>query len=379
MTKAMQIDAIHLREINLPLAYPFETSFGVTTARRILLVEIEAEGLSGWGECVAGEHPYFSEETVDTAWLCAQLELAPKLLEGEVLYGGSCPKIFQQVRGNRMAKAALENAVWDLEAQREGVSLSSLLGGTREVIPCGVSIGIQSSPERLMEKIEVELAAGYQRIKLKCKPGWDTTIFEEVRARWPDILLSCDANSAYRMRDIDRIAEWDCFNLLMIEQPLWYDDFYFHSMLQKRLETPICLDESIRNRRDTLAAIDMESCRIINIKVGRVGGFSEAIAVHNAAAERGIPVWCGGMLETGIGRSHNIALSSLSNFTLPGDVSASSRYWTEDIIEPAVTVSAQGEIAVPQGPGRGFEILHDRVEALTVRKTTLRVDARVLA
>jgi len=379
MTKPMQIDAIHLREINLPLAYPFETSFGVTTDRRILLVEVEADGLTGWGECVAGEHPHFSEETIDSAWLCAELELAPKLLESEVLYGGSCPKIFHQVRGNRMAKAALENAVWDLEAQMEGVSLSSLLGGTREVIACGVSIGIQSSPDRLMDKIETELAAGYQRINLKCKPGWDTTIFEEVRERWSDILLSCDANSAYRMRDIDRIADWDRFKLLMIEQPLWYDDFYFHSMLQKRLETSICLDESIRNRRDALAAIDMESCRIINIKVGRVGGFSEAIAVHNAAAERGIPVWCGGMLETGIGRSHNIALSSLPNFSLPGDVSASSRYWEHDIIEPAVTVSPKGEIAVPQGPGRGFEVLRDRVEALTVRKTTVRANARVMA
>ncbi|HWZ51510.1 MAG TPA: o-succinylbenzoate synthase [Granulicella sp.] len=379
MTKPMQIDAIHLREIHLPLAHPFETSFGVTTARRILLLEVEADGLTGWGECVAGEHPFFSEETVDTAWLCIESELAPKLLEGEVLYGGSCPKIFHQVRGNRMAKAALENAVWDLEAQMEGVSLASLLGGTRERIPCGVSIGIQSSPERLMDKIAEELAAGYQRIKLKCKPEWDTAIFEAVRNRWPDILLSCDANSAYRMRDIDRLADWDRFHLLMIEQPLWYDDFYFHSMLQKRLETPICLDESIRNRRDALAAIDMESCRIINIKVGRVGGFSEAIAVHNAATERGIPVWCGGMLETGIGRSHNIALSSLPNFSLPGDVSASGRYWHQDIIEPAVTVSPQGEITVPDIPGRGFEVQRDRVETLTVRKTTLKPRARVMA
>ncbi len=249
-----------------------------------------------------------------------------------------------------MAKAALENAVWDLEAQMEGVSLSELLGGTREVIPCGVSIGIQPSPEQLMDKIETELAAGYQRIKLKCKPGWDTNIFEAVRDRWPDILLSCDANSAYRMRDIDRIVDWDRFNLLMIEQPLWYDDFYFHSMLQKRLETPICLDESIRNRRDALAAIDMESCRIINIKVGRVGGFSEAIAVHNAATERGIPVWCGGMLETGIGRAHNIALSSLPNFSLPGDVSASSRYWERGHHRARRDRQPKGEIAVPQRP-----------------------------
>jgi O-succinylbenzoate synthase len=380
MTNSIQIDAIHLREINLPLAHPFETSFGVTTGRRILLIELESEGLSAWGECVAGEHPYFSDETVDTAWLITESELAPALLEtAELNGGGSCPRLFKQVRGHRMAKAAVENAVWDLEAQREGVSLSSLLGGTRQTIPCGVSIGIQRSPAALIDTIAKELAAGYQRIKLKCKPGWDATIFEAVRDRWPDILLSCDANSAYRMRDFDHIAAWDAFNLLMIEQPLWYDDFYFHSMLQKRLETSICLDESIRNRRDALAAIDMDSCRIINLKVGRVGGFSEAIAIHNAAAERGIPVWCGGMLETGIGRSHNIALSSLPNFSLPGDVSASARYWEQDIISPEVTVSDAGEIAVPQGPGRGYEVLRHRIDALTVRRSTLRARARVLA
>jgi O-succinylbenzoate synthase len=379
--KTMEIDAIHLREINLPLAHPFETSFGVTTARRILLVELESDGLASWGECVAGEHPYFSEETVDSAWFVTEAELAPRLLgSGEELRGGgSCPHIFKQVRGHRMAKAAVENAVWDLEAQQKGVSLSSLLGGTRAKIPCGVSIGIQASPEHLMETMELELEAGYQRIKLKCKHGWDTQIFEAVRKRWPEVLLSCDANSAYRMRDLDHIAGWEQFKLLMIEQPLWYDDFYFHSMLQKRLETSICLDESIRNRRDALAAIDMDSCRIINIKVGRVGGFSEAIAVHNAAAERGVPVWCGGMLETGIGRAHNIALSSLPNFSLPGDVSASKRYWHQDIIGPEVTVSSAGEIDVPQGVGRGFEVLRDRIEALTVRRSTLKAKARVLA
>jgi o-succinylbenzoate synthase len=375
----LNIDAIHLRELNMPLAQPFETSFGITTARRILLVELESEGLTAWGECVAGEHPYFSDEMIDTAWIVTETELAPRLLDADLEHAGGCVGLFRQVRGHRMAKAALENAVWDLEAQVERVSLSKLLGGTRSVIPCGVSIGIQPSSEQLMDKIATELAAGYQRIKLKCKPGWDNQIFEAVRARWPDITLSCDANSAYRMRDFDHIATWDQFNLLMIEQPLWYDDFYFHSMLQKRLDTPICLDESIRNRRDALAAIDMESCRIINIKVGRVGGFSEAIAVHNAAEERGIPVWCGGMLETGIGRSHNIALSSLSNFSLPGDVSASSRYWTDDIIEPAVTVAAKGEIAVPTAVGRGFEVRRDRVEALTVRRHTMHAKARVTA
>jgi O-succinylbenzoate synthase len=375
----LNIDAIHMREINMPLAYPFETSFGLTTGRRILLIELESDGLTAWGECVAGEHPYFSDETIDTAWLMTENELGPSLLDANVESGGSCPDIFRQVRGHRMAKAALENAVWDLEAQVERVPLAQLLGGIRTVIPCGVSIGIQPSPDQLMKKIATELAAGYQRIKLKCKPGWDNKIFEAVRNRWPDITLSCDANSAYRMKDLDHIASWDEFNLLMIEQPLWYDDFYFHSMLQKRLDTAICLDESIRNRRDALAAIDMESCRIINIKVGRVGGFSEAIAVHNAAEERGIPVWCGGMLETGIGRSHNIALSSLPNFSLPGDVSASSRYWAQDIIEPAVTVSPKGEITVPTAIGRGFEVQRDRIEALTVRRQTLHAKARVTA
>jgi o-succinylbenzoate synthase len=375
----LNIDAIHLREINMPLAYPFETSFGLTTGRRILLIELEADGLTGWGECVAGEHPYFSDEMIDTAWIITETELAPRLFDVEVRGGSSCPDLFKHVRGHRMAKAAIENAVWDLEAQAKRISLSELLGGTREKIPCGVSIGIQPSLEELMDKIVTELAAGYQRIKLKCKPGWDHHIFEAVRDRWPDIMLSCDANSVYRMKDLDHIAEWDRFNLLMIEQPLWYDDFYFHSLLQKRIKTDICLDESIRNRRDALAAIAMESCRIINIKVGRVGGFCEAIAVHNIAEERGIPVWCGGMLETGIGRSHNIALSSLSNFSLPGDVSASSRYWAQDLIEPEVTVSSSGEIVVPTSIGRGFEVQKDRIEALTVRRCTLRAKARVTA
>jgi len=375
----LRIDAIHLREINMPLAYPFETSFGLTTERRILLIEIESDGLVAWGECVAGEHPYFSNETIDTAWIITETELAPRLLDAELSGGGSCPQLFRQVRGHRMAKAAIENAVWDLEAQIEKVSLAELLGGTRSVISCGVSIGIQPSVEQLMDKIAAELDAGYQRIKLKCKPGWDTGIFEVVRARWPGITLSCDANSAYRMKDFDHIAGWDQFNLLMIEQPLWYDDFYFHATLQRRLKTAICLDESIRNRRDALAAIAMESCRIINIKVGRVGGFSEAIAVHNAAAERGIPVWCGGMLETGIGRAHNIALSSLPNFSLPGDVSASRRYWAEDIITPEVTVSKKGEIPVPTSIGSGYKVERDRIERLTVRRQTLRPKARVTA
>jgi o-succinylbenzoate synthase len=368
----MKIEAIHMREVNMPLAHPFETSFGVTTGRRILLVEIVAEGVSAWGECVAGEHPYFSDEMVDTAWHITETELAPRLLGAEISSGRDCPALFEQVRGHRMAKAALENAVWELDATRQGIALSQLLGGTRKKIPCGVSIGIQPTLAMLMEKIETEVSAGYQRIKLKCKPGWDEEIFTAVRERWPGITLSCDANSAYKLDDADRIATWDRFNLLMIEQPMWYDDFYFHAELQKRIKTAVCLDECIRNRRDAQAALENGSGRIINIKVGRVGGFSEAIAIHDVAAKHGVPVWCGGMLETGIGRAHNIALSSLPNFSLPGDVSASKRYWSEDIIEPEVVVSAKGEIVVPTTPGRGFQIVPERIEAFTVRKQMLR-------
>ena len=368
----MKIDAIILRELHIPLVRPFETSFGVTRNRRILLAEIKSEGLTGWGECTAGERPNFSAESTDSAWAAIVNELAPLLAAESPEHGGECPKIFRRVRGNRMAKAALENAIWDLEAQRQEVSLAHLIGGVRDRIPCGVSLGIQSSIPELMAIIESELAGGYQRIKLKCKMGWDVEVFEAVRNRWPGIMLSCDANSAYRLHDADHLVGCDAFDLLMIEQPLWHDDFYYHSMLQKRLKTPICLDESIHNRRDALAAIEMESCRIINIKLGRVGGFSEAIAVHNAAQERGIHVWCGGMLESGVGRSHNIALSTLENFTLPGDVSASARYWAEDIIEPEVTVSVAGEIVVPETPGRGYEVRADLVERLTVRKETIR-------
>ena len=368
----MKIDSIVLRELRMPLVRPFETSFGVTSNRRVILAEVRSEGLTGWGECTAGERPFFSAESTDSAWQVIVSELGPMLAAETPNHGGDCPRIFRLVRGNRMAKATLENAIWDLEAQREGISLSRLLGGVRDVVPCGVSLGIQKTIPELMAIIERELSAGYQRIKLKCKPGWDIEVFEKVRSRWPGIMLSCDANSAYKLRDADHLVEFDAFDLLMIEQPMWYDDFYYHSMLQKRLETPICLDESIRNRRDALAAIEMESCKIINIKLGRVGGFSEAIAVHNAAQERGIPVWCGGMLEAGIGRSHNIALSSLENFSLPGDVSASARYWREDIVEPEITVSAAGEIAIPDTPGRGYEVRTDLVERLTVRKEEIR-------
>ncbi len=298
--------------------------------------------------------------------------LAPALLGRDVQAGREVPALLAKVRQHRMAKAALENAVWDAEAQEKATPLWRLLGGTQPEIACGVSIGIQDSHEQLLQKIETELAAGYQRIKLKVKPGWDVDVLAKVRARWPNILLSCDANSAYTLADVEHLKAFEPFRLLMIEQPLWSDDFYFHSRLQKGMKTAICLDEAIRSARDAEAALELDACRIVNIKVGRVGGFSEAIAVHDVAQRFGVPVWCGGMLESGVGRSHNVALSTLPNFRLPGDVSASKRYWKEDIIEPEVTVSAEGTIAIGDKPGRGYELRSDLIEELTVRKEVLK-------
>lgn len=371
----MKIEAITLREIQMPLVHFFETSFGRTTQRRILLITLHTNGPEGWGECVAGEDPFYSEESIDTAWYAIERYLAPALLGKNVERGADVPALLGRVRGHRMAKGAVENALWDAEAQEKQLPLWRLLGGTQKEIACGVSIGIQDSVEQLLEKIETELNAGYRRIKVKCKPGWDVEVFEKIRARWPQIVLSCDANSAYTLEQVDHLKQFDRFNLLMIEQPLWHDDFYFHAQLQKQLKTAICLDEAIHGRRDAQAAIDLGACRIINIKVGRVGGISEAVAVHDVAKKSDIPVWCGGMLESGIGRSHNIALSTLPDFTLPGDVSASKRYWKEDIIDPAVEVSAQGFIQVPDAPGRGFKIKTDLIEKLTVRQQTLGVGA----
>jgi o-succinylbenzoate synthase len=374
MKEIMKIEAITLREIQMPLVHFFETSFGRTTERRILLVTLHTNGPEGWGECVAGEDPFYSEESIDTAWYAAERYLAPALLGKNVDHGTDAPALLGKIRGHRMAKGAVENALWDAEAQERQIPLWKLLGGTQKELACGVSIGIQNSHEQLLEKIDTELKAGYRRIKVKCKPGWDVEVFEKIRARWPNIVLSCDANSAYTLEQIDHLRKFDQFNLLMIEQPLWHDDFYFHAQLQKQIKSAICLDEAIHGRRDAQAAVELGSCRIINIKVGRVGGFSEAIAIHNVAHKAQLPVWCGGMLEAGIGRSHNIALSTLPNFTLPGDVSASKRYWKEDIIEPEVEVSAQGFIKVPDTPGRGFKLRPDLIEKLTVRKQTLRAD-----
>ncbi len=295
----MKIEAITLRELKMPLVHFFETSFGRTYTRRILLVTLRGEGLEGWGECVAGEGPFYSEEYIDGAWQVIAQYLAPMLLGKKLESGREVPALLARVREHPMAKAALENAAWDAEAQAKGVPLWKLLGGTRREIASGVSIGIQDSHEQLLQKIETELAAGYQRIKVKVKPGWDVEVLEKIRARWPEILLSCDANSAYTLGDSEHLKSFERFNLLMIEQPLWSDDFYFHARLQKQLRTALCLDEAIRSARDAEAALELGACRIVNIKVGRVGGFSEAIAVHDVAQRFGIPVWCGGMLEIG--------------------------------------------------------------------------------
>jgi len=372
----MQIEKITLHQIKMPLLHFFETSFGRTTDRHMVLVEVSSGGISGWGEITAGENPFYNEEWTESAWLIARDYVAPRILNHKFESAADVGARTAHIRGHKMARGGVEAAIWDLEARMLGCPLYQHIGGgARREIPCGVSIGIQESVPQLIQKIETELAAGYQRIKMKISPNWDVDVVREVRRRFPNTLVMADANSAYTLADAPRLKCLDEFGLMMIEQPLWHDDFYYHSMLQKRLNTAICLDESIRNRRDTLAAIEMESCRIINIKLGRVGGFSEAIAVHNAAQERGIPVWCGGMLESGIGRAHNIALSTLENFSLPGDVSASARYWVEDIIEPEVAVSRQGEILIPDIPGRGYEVRTDLVDRLTVRKETIRAFA----
>ena len=368
----MKIEAITLRELRMPLKYFFETSFGRAESRRVLLVTAHCEGVEGWAECVASDSPFFSYEWIETAWVTIRDFRTPALLGATLQNASDSATLMSRVRGHNMAKAALENAVWDAEAKQKQQPLWKLLGGTLREINCGVSIGIQNSHEQLLEKIATELHAGYQRIKVKVKPGWDLEVLAKIRKRWPDILLSCDANSAYKTSDLDHLRKFDEFKLLMIEQPLWDDDILQHAKLQRELKTSICLDESIRHARDAETAIELGACRIINIKVGRVGGFTEAIAVHDICKQHDIPVWCGGMLETGIGRAHNIALSTLPNFRLPGDVSASQRYWAEDIVDPEIEVSPRGTIAVSDAPGTGYQIKPDLIQKLTLRTETIR-------
>jgi len=364
----MKIESIELREIQLRLKSPFETSFGTVQNRRILLVEVIADGVSGWGEVTAGETPAYNAETTDTAWHVISDFMAPCLVGRSVAKASDFPGLMTQIRGHEMAKSAIENALWDAEAQLKGVPLHKLLGGTMEEIACGVSLGIRENPESLVRKVEEELGSGYQRIKLKIKPGKDYEFVRAVRKAFPAIRLSVDANSAYRLEDADHLKRLEEFSLLMMEQPLNWDDIHAHAKLQSQLQTAICLDECIHNTRHAVAAIELKACRIINIKLGRVGGHTEAREMQQACRERGIPVWCGGMLEAGIGRAHNIAMSTLAGFRLPGDVSASRRYWDEDIIEPAVEVTPQGTIRVPQSPGLGFAVKRDLIDRVTVRR-----------
>ena len=374
----MNITSVELREIRLPLVHFFETSFGRTTERRILLVRVtDKDGAEGWGECTAGEGPFYCEEWTETAWTTITTFLAPMVVGKEIESAADVWELMSAVRGHRMAKAAIETACWDLEARALGRPLWKHLGGVRAEISSGVSIGIQPEPAALIEKIEKELAAGYQRIKIKIKPGWDLKIIAQVREQFPEIRLMADANSAYTLSDVALFKELDQYNLMMIEQPLAHDDIFDHAELQKQIATPICLDESIHSSADALHAIQLGATRIINLKLGRVGGHAPAKKVERVSRENNIPVWCGGMLESGIGRAHNIAMATLKGFTLPGDVSASARYWEEDIINPPVTVTARGTIVAPEKPGLGFDINRARIDSLTIRKEA--IDARLSA
>ncbi len=381
---AFRIDEIRLRQIAMPLVRPFETSFGRTVERQIVLVEAVADGVSGWGEVTAGEHPFYNEEWTESAWLILRDYAGPAALGRTLESAADAAPLFGQIRGHQMAWGGLEAAVWDLEARLLGQPLWRHVGGVRTEISCGVSIGIQPTVPALIETIERELACGYQRIKIKIKPGrgvesgrgvgsgWDVEVVREVRRAFPHIRLMVDANSAYTLADADRLRALDDFYLMMIEQPLAHDDIIDHAALQAKLSTPVCLDESIRTAHHAEQAIRLGAAQIINVKLGRVGGFAGARAVHAVAQAAGIPVWCGGMLESGVGRAHNIALSTLPGFVLPGDVSASRRYWARDVIAPPIEVTPRGTIVVSGEPGFGYAFDLDYLHAITVRQETLR-------
>ena len=367
----MRIERLHLRLIRLPLVAFFETSFERVYDKTFILVGVEGEGVEGLGECVADVHPYYASETNVAAWHIIKDFLAPIVLGSAFKEPRHVFPALARVRGHHMAKAAIEMACWDLAARQHGLPLSRLLGGTRDAIPSGVSIGIQDSSDQLMGKIEKELAAGYRRIKVKIKPGWDVGIVEAIRARFGPIPLMVDANAAYTLGDAAHLAALDRFALMMIEQPLEYDDIRDHAQLQRRIATPVCLDESIHSVRAAEEAIALGACRIVNIKPGRVGGHGESIRLHDLCAAHGIPVWHGGMLESGIGRAHNIHLASLPNFSLPGDIAASKRYYVPDLIEPPIEVGPDGMVPVPTGPGIGVTVDWDRVRAATLETLDL--------
>jgi O-succinylbenzoate synthase len=364
----MRIERVELRQLKMHLVAPFETSFGVEVDEEHIIVRVDGEGISGWGECVASADPFYSYETNQTAWHILRDYLIPGLLGQDVGSIEDAVSRGARVRGHNMAKAGLEFALWDLFAKASGASLSKMLGGQRERIPVGVSVGLQASPGDLVRRVEGYLRQGYSRIKIKIAPGRDLELVSAVRKEFPRILLQVDANSAYSLDDAPLFRQMDEYNLLLIEQPLGHDDIYEHSKLQRELKTAICLDESILSAQDASAALELGSCRVINIKPGRVGGYLESKKIHDLCASRNVPVWHGGMLESGIGRAGNVALASLPNFRLPGDISASSRYYAEDIVEPAFEVAPDGTMAVPTSPGIGVQVVMDRLERVTQRR-----------
>jgi O-succinylbenzoate synthase len=363
----VKIERIELREIRMQLREPFEISSGVSHDRRVLLVTLHSEGIAAWGECVAGETPAYSYETTDTSWSILTDLILPRASGSVIASSEDLLDVFEGIRGHPMAKAALEMAAWDLEARARGESLSPLIGGVRDSVAVGVSIGLQPTDDELHRKVSDYLDEGYARVKIKIKPGRDVEMLRGLRDRFPDVALMADANSAYSLDDLPRLRELDELDLMMIEQPLAHDDYLDHARLQAELGTPICLDESIRSVRDAVLALELGACRIINIKPGRVGGLASAKAVHDVCVEHEMPVWCGGMLESGVGRAHNLALASLPGFTLPGDISASRRYWSEDIVTPEFVLDG-GVMRVPSGPGIGVEVRKDLIDAWTVRR-----------
>jgi o-succinylbenzoate synthase len=364
----MRIDRIELRHIKMELVSPFVTSMGTEYDEEHILVRVDSGGLTGWGECVAEGTPFYSYETVQTAWHILNDFLIPSILGKQLECVQDAIVSYSKVRGHMMAKAGLEAALWDLFAKSENISLSEKLGGKLRKIEVGVSIGIQPSEYDLIKKVEGHLNEGYKRIKIKISPGNDIRFVQALRNEFPEVLLQVDANSAYTLDHIDLFKKMDEYNLLLIEQPLGYEDIYDHSKLQRELKTPLCLDESIHSLDDTHAAIELDSCRIINIKPGRVGGFTESKLIHDYCFSKNIPVWCGGMLESGIGRAGNVALASLHNFTLPGDLSASKRYYKQDIVEPEFVVNPDGTMDVPEKPGIGVEVIMKMVEKVTVKR-----------
>jgi len=368
----VRIDRIEVRLLRLPLVRFFETSFGRVHERTFVLVTIEDAGAIGVGECVADGNPYYSAETTTTAWHIIRDFIAPLVLGRTFNHPCEVLPALAPIRGHLMAKAAVEMAAWDLAARQRGVSLATLLGGSRPAIESGVSIGIQDSIDELIDRVAIERQAGYRRVKIKIKPGWDLEPVGRVRDVFGAIPLMVDANAAYTLDDCAHLRALDRFDLMMIEQPLDYDDIRDHGRLQQEIRTDICLDESIHGARDAEEAIERRACRVINIKPGRVGGHAASIRVHDIAAAAGMPVWHGGMLESGIGRAHNIHLSTLPNFTLPGDIAASRRYFAPDLIDPEIDVRPDGTIAVPDGPGIGVQIVSDRVARATEAKWELR-------